>query len=38
MSYTPGEDQGMKVLTEMNSLPGSHDEFVKSLVPSVVVR
>lgn len=33
-----GTEQGMKVLSEINSLVDDHDEFVKSLVPSVDVR
>jgi len=33
-----GAEQGMKVLQEMNSLADDHEEFVKSLAPSVVVR
>jgi hypothetical protein len=30
-----GADQGMRVLSEMNSLADYHDEFVKSLAPTV---
>jgi hypothetical protein len=33
-----GAGQGMKVLSEMNSLVDDHDAFVKSLAPSVGVR
>lgn len=32
-----GEVQGMKLLSEMNSLVDDHDEFVKSLAPRVDV-
>jgi hypothetical protein len=28
-----GSDEGVKVLSEMNSLADAHDEFVRSLVP-----
>ena len=33
-----GTEQGMKVLSEMNSLVDDHDEFVKSLTPSVDIQ
>ncbi len=33
-----GEEQGMKILPEMNAMVDDHDAFVKSLAPSVVVR
>jgi hypothetical protein len=32
-----GAEQGMKVLSEMNSLADDHDEFVKTLAPRVDV-
>ena len=33
-----GTEQVMKVLSEMNSLVDDHDEFVKSLTPSVDIQ
>lgn len=30
-----GQDRGMSVLKDMNALEADHDEFVKSLAPSV---
>jgi hypothetical protein len=32
-----GAEQGMKVLSEMNSLSGEHDLYVKSFMPTVNV-
>jgi hypothetical protein len=32
-----GAEQGMKVLSEMNSLTDDHDAFVKSLMPTIDV-
>jgi hypothetical protein len=32
-----GGEQGVKALSEMNSLADDHDEFVKSLVPTINV-
>jgi hypothetical protein len=33
-----GGDQGMAVLKEMNDLEAWHDEFIKSLAPSLEVK
>jgi hypothetical protein len=32
-----GAEQGMKLLSEMNSLTDDHDQYVKSLMPTVKV-